>query len=137
MNQKNAGQDPKERDGIHLGRFHAVTVALIAALALILLISSYHMGKSYTRMTEAVEDNFTAQQAAANMQAASDFLTAEARTFIATGETEHVEKFFEEMNVTRRRERAVEDISSILDSPPSYAYLSAAMDSSNELLEIE
>ena len=119
MNQKNAGQDPKERDGIHLGRFHAVTVALFAALALILLISSYHMGKSYTRMTEAVEDNFTAQQAAANMQAASDFLTAEARTFIATGETEHV------------------DISSILDSPPSYAYLSAAMDSSNELLEIE
>lgn len=137
MNQKNAGQDPKERDGIHLGRFHAVTVALFAALALILLISSYHMGKSYTRMTEAVEDNFTAQQAAANMQAASDCLTAEARTFIATGETEHVEKFFEEMNVTRRRERAVEDISSILDSPPSYAYLSAAMDSSNELLEIE
>ncbi len=137
MNQNNAEQDRKGRDGIRLGRFHAAAAALFAVLALVLLISSYHVSKGYARVTETTERYFTAQQAAANMQAASDYLTAEARTFIATGETEHVAGFFEEANVTKRRDRALDDIRSIHDSPSSYGYLSAAMDSSNELLEIE
>ncbi len=124
------------RDGIRLSRFHTVTGALIVILALVLLFSTYSTSRGYSRMVEATERYITAQQAAANMQTASDYLTAQARTFIATGDLSHAELFFQETDDTRRRDRAMEEIGQYLDSP-SYAYLSAALDSSNTLLEIE
>ena len=137
MSQKSSVPGKEGRDGIRLGRFHAVTVALCAGLALLLLVSTYLMGKGYLRMEETTERYITAHQAVANMQAASDYLTAEARSFIATGDIQRAANFFEETEVTRRRDRALEDIETIFDNPAAYSYLTVAMDSSNRLFEIE
>ncbi len=135
--EKNDAKLSERRDGISLGRFHLFTAALIAVLAFVLLLSTVLTSMGYSRMEEATERYITAQQAASNMQAASDYLTAQARAFIATGDLTRCEQFFEETDVTRRRDRAFEEIQSLLDSPSTYAYLSAAMDNSNTLLEIE
>ena len=130
-------QESKTRRGILLSRFHAVTAALIVLLALALFFSTYLTSRGYSRMEEATERYITAQQAASNMQAASDYLTAQARAFVATGEMKRAEAFFEETDVTRRRDRALEEIRGFIDSPSMYDYLSAAMDNSNALLGIE
>ena len=137
MNKTDILQERDRISGIRLGRFHTVTAALFAVLALLLLLSTYLTGRGYTRAEEATERYITAQQAAADMQAASDYLTAEARGFIATGNPARASRFFEEVNSIRRRDRALEEIEKILDNPSAYAYLSAAKDSSDELLEIE
>ncbi len=137
MNETDTLQEQEKTSGIRLGRFHAVAAALFAVLALLMLLSTYLTGRGYTRAEEATDRYITAQQAAADMQAASDYLTAEASGFIATGNPARVSQFFEEVNVTRRRDRALEEIEKILDNPSAYAYLSAAKDSSDELLEIE
>ena len=137
MNDPGTMQSGEGRDGIHLGRFHTAIAVLFSFLAFLLLLSTYFTGKGYTRMEDATEQYITAQRATASMQAASDYLTAEARAFIATGDTTRAARFFEETEVTRRRDLALEDIRKILDSPSAYGYLSAALDSSNELLEIE
>ena len=123
--------------GIRLGRFYLTATSIFAVLALLLLLSTYLMSRGYKRMEAATERYITAQQSAANMQAASDYLTAEARAFIVTGNSSRARNFFEETEVTRRRDNALEEIEEILDSPSAYAYLSAAMDCSNELLKIE
>ncbi len=125
------------RDGIRLSRFQAVTAAIIIVLTVLLLLSTYYTSRGYTQMEEATERYITAQQAAANMQAASDFLTAQARTFVATGDLTRAEQFFEETDVNRRRDRALEEIEEFNDIPSTYDYLSAALDNSNMLLEIE
>ncbi len=130
-------RDRADRKGIRLGTFHSVVAAVIAVLAVILFLSSFLTRKGFSRMTEATEQYITAQQAAANMQAASDYLTAEARAFVVTGELRRAENFFEEIEVTRRRDRALEEIQEFMDDLSSYTYLSAAMDSSNALLSIE
>lgn len=128
---------PKVHGGIRLGRFYSIAAAIFAILALLLLLSTYRTSRGYSHMEEATERYITAQQAAANMQAASDYLTAEARAFIVTGDISRANRFFEETDVTRRRDNALEDIKKILESPSAYEYLSTAMDCSNELLEIE
>lgn len=125
------------RGGIRLGRFYLTATSIFAVLALLLLLSTYLMSRGYKRMEAATERYITAQQSAANMQAASDYLTAEARAFIVTGNSSRARNFFEETEVTRRRDHALKEIEEILDSPSAYAYLSAAMDCSNELLKIE
>ncbi|MBQ6372744.1 MAG: GGDEF domain-containing protein [Oscillospiraceae bacterium] len=124
-------------EGIRLGRFYLIATSIFAVLALLLLLSTYLMSRGYKRMEAATERYITAQQSAANMQAASDYLTAEARAFIVTGNSSRARNFFEETEVTRRRDHALKEIEEILDSPSAYAYLSAAMDCSNELLKIE
>ena len=123
--------------GIRLGRFYLTATSIFAVLALLLLLSTYLMSRGYKRMEAATERYITAQQSAANMQAASDYLTAEARAFIVTGNSSRARNFFEETEVTRRRDHALKEIEEILDSPSAYAYLSVAMDCSNELLKIE
>lgn len=132
MNRKN-----NERRGIRLSRFNAMTAGLIILLALLLLLSTFLTSRGYSRAEQATDRYITAQQAAANMQAASDFLTAQARAFAATGDISRAEAFFEETDVTRRRDHALEDIDKIMDSPSTYSYLSAALENSNELLKIE
>ncbi len=132
-----SGQKSKGRRGIRLSRFHAVTAALIVLLAFALLFSTYLTSRGYSHSEEATERYIAAQQAAANMQTASDYLTSQARAYIATGDPARAEAFFEETDVTRRRDRALEEIRGFIDSPSMYDYLSAAMDNSNTLLGIE
>ena len=137
MDQTKEMPNREGRNGVSLRVFHAAAIVLFTVLTVLLLGSSYLTGKGYTRMEETTERYITAQQAAANMQAASDFLTAEARSFVATGDLVRAERFFEETDVTRMRDLALDEIDDILDSPSSYAYLRDALTSSNELLEIE
>ena len=137
MNEQNAAQSRESRDGIRLDVFHAVAFTLFAVLAFVLLLSTYLTSRGYTRMQEATERCITAQQAAMNMQAGSDFLSAKARAFIATGDAAQAAQFFEEADLTRRREHALEDIERLMDSPSACAYLRDAMNTSNELMEIE
>ncbi|MBR0352884.1 MAG: GGDEF domain-containing protein [Oscillospiraceae bacterium] len=123
--------------GIRLGRFHAAVGVAFAVLAVLMLISTWLTGRGYSRLEDATERYITAQQAAADMQAASDYLTAESRGFIATGEIARAAHFYEEVEVTRRRDNALESIGTILESPEAYAYLDTALANSNELEKIE
>ncbi len=123
--------------GLRLRRFQAITAVLIALLAFLLLVSTYRTSKGYSRMVEATDRYISSQKAATNMQAASDYLTAQARAFIATGDLAHTQLFFEETDVVRRRDHALEDIGEYFDNSPTLTYLSAALDCSNELLKIE
>ena len=137
MKKTNSVQSGKNGDGIRLGRFHAATAAVIVLLSVLLLLSTYLTSRGYSRMQEATERYITAQRAAANMQAASDYLTAEARAFVVTGDLTRVENFFEETVNTRRRDKALDEIDEFIDSPSTYDYLRTALDNSNELLKIE
>ena len=137
MNENDTLEKREKTNGIRLNRFHTASAALFAVLALLLLLSTYLTGRGYARAVETTERYITAQRAAADMQAASDYLTAEARAFIATGNPARVNRFFEEVNTVRRRDRALEEIEKILENPSAYSYLSAAKDNSDELLEIE
>ena len=130
-------ENRKRWDGVPLIRFYAVTAVLIAAVTVMLFLSARDTIGGYTRMREATEQYITAQQAATNMQAASDYLTAQARAFVVTGDLTRAELFFEETDVTRRRDRALDEINDLVENPATYAYLSTAMDKSNELLKIE
>ena len=134
MNENDTLEKREKTNGIRLNRFHTASAALFAVLALLLLLSTYLTGRGYARAVETTERYITAQRAAADMQAASDYLTAEARAFIATGNPARVNRFFEEVNTVRRRDRALEEIEKILENPSAYSYLSAAKDNSDEIL---
>jgi diguanylate cyclase (GGDEF)-like protein len=80
-----------------------------------------------------------AQDAASDLEAASDYLTDRVRSFAVTGDLENLEDFFKEIDVSRRRDSAVSTLEDLLENNDSdaYNYLVSALSISNQLVERE
>ncbi|MEE3467408.1 MAG: GGDEF domain-containing protein [Eubacterium sp.] len=71
------------------------------------------------------------------LQIASDYLTDKIRSFVLTGEKAYLEEYFEEVNVTKRREKAINELEKNREGLPSVTNLKAAMDESVALQSLE
>ena len=112
-------------------------LALIAAAALI--FADISVTKGYQHMEAASDRYIAAQLAASDMESGSDYLTDRVRCFVVTGEIEYLEDFIEEVEVTRRRDKAVESLGELLGDDDSGALdsLNTALEFSNELVNYE
>ena len=130
---------PKERGSLKLRTatiFFSI-LAVIAAAALI--ISDIAATRGYAEMERASDVYTEAEKAVTDMEAGSDYLTDRVRCFVVTGEIEYLNDFFDEINVTRRRDKAVASLEELLGENDSGAILSlnTALELSNELVEYE
>ena len=112
-------------------------LAVIAAIAL--FAANFAVSRGYQRMKDASDRYIEAQLAASDMEAGSDYLTDRVRCFVVTGDVQYLYDFFEEVNVTRRRDNAVESLGELLEDGGggALANLNAALNLSNELVETE
>ena len=134
-----AVQVPKEKTGLQLKTasiFFAV-LAIISALALI--IADISITRDYLKMKQASDRYIEAETSASDLQTGSDYLTDRVRCFVVTGDIQFLKDFYEEVNETRRREKAVENLQELLQGQDSTALeeLSTALELSNELIGIE
>ena len=129
----------KEHTGIQLktASIFFVVLAFIAAMAL--MLADLSVTRGYQRMQRASDRYITAQLAASDLETGSDYLTDRVRCFVVTGEIEYLEDFFEEVQITRRRDNAVENLEALLAGRDSgaLASLNTALSLSNELVSIE
>lgn len=112
-------------------------LAFLAAAAL--LFADISVTKGYQSMEAASDRYIAAQIAASDMESGSDYLTDRVRCFVVTGEMEYLEDFIEEVEVTRRRDKAVESLGELLGDDDSGALdnLNTALNFSNELVGYE
>ena len=115
----------------------SVILALLAAFAL--LAADAGVTRAYKRMKQARDDYVASQLAATDMETGSDFLTDSVRCFVVTGDREYLNDFTEEVEFTKRRDKAVENLEELLADSESSALVSlhTALDLSNELVDIE
>lgn len=114
--------------------------ALLAFLAAIMLfVSDITVVRGYQRMQAASDRYISAQVAATDMESGSDYLTDRVRCFVITGDIEYLKDFFEEVNVTQRRDLAVKNLEELLAGSDSTALmrLNSALTLSNELINTE
>lgn len=137
-----------EGEELHSGTMHTglqlrtaniffAVLAVIAAVALFL--ADLAVTRGYQRMELASDRYIAAQLSASDMVTGSDYLTDRVRCFVVTGDINYLYDFFEEVNVTRRRDRAVESLEELLDDSSGSAVtsLNTALELSNELVETE
>ena len=121
-------------------RLHFVNILMIVVAILLtfgLIYATWEISVSYDQMRAATDRYITCDQAARNLQAASDYLTAQARLYVMTGEPEKVQNYFEEVNLTRRRDRALEDVRKYLADSEAEDHLREALQLSEELKDLE
>ena len=131
--------DEGAQKGPHLRMFNAITVSVALLLATALFICDAQINAAYVRMERATERYILATQATGDMSAGSDYLTDRARCFAVTGDLTFLRDYFEEADVTRRRDRALESLEDLFGGVNSAAYasLAQALAVSNELMERE
>lgn len=129
--------EEKEHTGIQLktASMFFVILSLLAAAAL--LISDMAVTKGYKRMEEASDRYISAQRAASDMEAGSDYLADRVRCFVVTGEIEYLNDYVEEVEETRRRDNAVTMLEDLFGDNESSAIssLNTALSLSNELVK--
>ena len=123
--------------GVRLGVMNNVLTFLALLISAALLYATAQSITSYDRLRAAMERYITCQQDALIFQEGSDYLTNEVRYFVVSGDAAHAHNFIEEVDVTRRRQRAVESIDEFLREEGSYNYLATAMDFSDDLVVVE
>ena len=89
---------------------------------------------------ERASDQYTsALLAASDMETGSDYLTDRVRCFVVSGEIRYLYDFMEEVDVTRTRDHAVDQLKTLLADTDTSAVssLDTALSLSNELINVE
>ena len=126
-----------KQEGFRLQRLNRIMVLAAVLLGIALVAASLSTNRSFSELEKATEGYIRARKDVADMQAGSDYLTDRVRTFIVTGDPDSAADFFYEVEVTQRRDLAVESMEAALSGSDGALYLSAALQASNQLAEIE
>lgn len=104
---------------------------------MLLLFATYEARTGYTEMRTETDSYIELQQSADDLQLASDYLTEQVRCYAETGERIYMDNYFEEANVTMRREHALAALKKLSGRNKAYDSLAAAMKESVALMDRE
>lgn len=130
---KTTGKNVK---GLRVRTVNILMIVLSFLIYLALLYVTFRAAGDFRRMKDATDLYISCQENAALVSDGSDYLTEQVRLFVVTREREHMDNYFNEIHVTRRREQALEQLSDQA-SDTAKGYLSEALTCSNELMEQE
>lgn len=129
--------EKKRRKGIPLQTVIIVMLAISAVISCVLFYFMYRTSVSYDRMSKATQSYMDCQSAASELREGSDYLTNQVRSFVITGDLEHAVLYFNEAQVTRSRDKAVERVREYLVDERALSQLNAALQVSDQLMETE
>lgn len=107
MEKNQSGNSVK---GIHIHIFNNCIMILSGIIFLCLIYITVTMPAKYNELILHTEDCIACQEDAASLMAASDYLTEQVRLYAQNMDIKYMNAYFEEANVTCRREKALEEL---------------------------
>ena len=129
----------EEHVRMSMGKASLIFVAAAILVAAVLFLADSLVTSSYLHMEKASERYIMARQHSVNLETGSDYLTEKVRDFAVTGDIQSLKDYFQEAEVTRRRNNAVDSVKTMIADENSAAYkeLATALSLSNELMNLE
>ena len=93
--------------------------------------------KEFAIVRNTTEQYITCEKAAKQLQDGSDYLTEQVRMYVMTGKQKYMELYFMEANVTRHREKALDDLKKYFDGTDTFDSLKQALNCSAQLMKTE
>lgn len=112
-------------------------MVIVAFIGMVVFVISYVGVKEFWKFREATERCILCEAAAKDLQDGSHYLTEKARLYALTGEKEYMLAYFTETDVTRRREKALEQLGESFDGTQAFDSLESAMNYSLNLMKTE
>lgn len=126
-----------KEDGLSLRRTFMIMFVISVAITAVLLFTNYRTIKSFRSLSEAMDTYIDLQEAADQLLKASDYLTEQAQCYTVIGDRRHLDGYFHETEIDRRREKAIELMEERLPESEALTSLKGAMQESIALMERE
>lgn len=120
---------------VKIRKISSWSTAVTIALTCVCVVISGLGYKQYGVLRGATQDYIDSEMAAQKLRAGSDYLTKQVRLAVATGERQYIDAYFEEANVTRSREEALEELAALHGEATKP--LEKALSASVELMQTE
>ena len=129
--------EQKKTSGIRIRTVYTISLVVAIVFSLLLTFVAIRTNAVYRQAEDDTDSYVRIQQDAYGMQRGSDQLTQEVRSYAVTGDTAYLRAYFEEAEVTRQRDRALESIRSTATDSEALTHLEEAMAESVGLMERE
>lgn len=113
-----------------------IMVVISCILYTVLIYARVQVSRQYDIMLSSMNDYISCVEDATQVSDASSYLTDQVHHYVVEKDYAHVEAYFTEANVTRRRENALENLKEFADEA-TLAAMEEALDRSNELMKTE
>ena len=111
--------------------------SLTIVLAVLCAVSVFLTSVMNNRLDQAKDDHLTLSLCAEAFADASSYLTTEVRAYSATGNKEHYDNYWNEVNLAKNRENNLAQMKEIGLSDAELKYMDKASAKSNELVPLE
>ena len=125
------------RRNVSIRRIIIIMALVTTVISILLLTATYYTDAGYTRLNENMERYIQWQRDANDLQNGSDYLTEQVRCFVVTGERQYLDDYFEEAQITQRRDRAVSNVRALMGETQAYDSLVSALEESVDLMNRE
>lgn len=122
---------------IYIKRFSTFSIIFATALSLLFAVISIYGIRDFRELESATEQYIVCEKSALKLQKGSDILTEQVRLYVMTGDPVYMNGYFEEADVNRNRESAVEELGNFFADTEIYSDIKAAMSDSQALMESE
>ncbi len=122
---------------IHIKRFSTASIIIASVLSVVFAAISIYGIKDFKELENSTEQYLVCERSALKLQKGSDVLTEQARLYVMTGDAGSMEGYFEEVNVNRNRESAVEELGGYFADTEIYSDIKSALADSQALMESE
>ena len=110
-------------------------IAIVVAILFVCI--SIMSQKEFLIVRQTTEQYIDCEQAAKQLQDASDYLTEQVRMYAMTGKRKYMDLYFMEANVTKHREKALQSLKKYFDGTETFEALNRALNYSTELMDTE
>lgn len=136
--KKNQREEAKKNGGVSIRVIGIITIAIAVGLAFYAFALTGYIGEAEGAVASSEKNSVECGNAINDLQAASDYLTTEARLFVVTGRKECLDNYIKEYSVTNRRGKAVDVLRSNQSADvEAVAALEEALAASNGLAQSE
>ena len=95
------------KNGISIRVIHVLVLVCVAAIVALLVFSTRQSSDVFSTLSSETNNYIVRQKAAHDLMEASDYLTENVQRFAETGDEIYLDRYFEEAEVSRRRENAI------------------------------
>ena len=127
----------RSEKGIPIKTMTTIIAAVMVVISLMLVVCVFFNFRYYHELEKVSEEYIKWENAALNMQRASDYLTEEARTFADTGDRTFLDNYFREAKEDLRRDKALSLMEELFPDSPASKRLNEAMAESVGLMSVE
>jgi diguanylate cyclase (GGDEF)-like protein len=123
--------------GIKIDRVNIFMLSLSCVIFFFISIATIRISVKYNSLLAITDSYISCEKEASLVSEGSDYLTEQVRLYVMTYDKKYAENYFTEINVTKRRDSALENLVVLNTDREALSFLQAALDCSNKLAESE